>query len=151
MMSVASGQEVFTSWKDIASYLGKGVRTVQRWERDHGLPVRRPVGASQKSAVLLHREDVDAWLETRFAVRAGVVTAVRLAGDLGGLPRMKLRQNLERAEKLRATHLALTQQIAESVRRLNERCRLLNNKSQSPWHSSMQSKSGLMGDRDPGD
>ena len=24
----------------------------QRWERDHGLPVRRPVGASQKSAVL---------------------------------------------------------------------------------------------------
>jgi hypothetical protein len=27
-------------WKEIATYLRRGVRTVQRWERD-GLPVRR--------------------------------------------------------------------------------------------------------------
>ena len=29
------------SWKVIAAYLGRGVRTVQRWERDEGLPVHR--------------------------------------------------------------------------------------------------------------
>src|SRR4051812_33630088 len=29
------------SWKEIAAYLKRGVRTVQRWERSHGLPVRR--------------------------------------------------------------------------------------------------------------
>ena len=32
--SVTSQQsELLTSWKEIASYLGKGVRTVQRWEQ----------------------------------------------------------------------------------------------------------------------
>src|SRR3954463_10845884 len=29
------------SWKEIAAYLRRGVRTVQRWERDEGLPVHR--------------------------------------------------------------------------------------------------------------
>jgi hypothetical protein len=29
-----------TSWKEIGQYLGKGVRTVQRWEQQMGLPVR---------------------------------------------------------------------------------------------------------------
>ena len=29
------------SWKEIAAYLGRGVRTVQRWEREEGLPVHR--------------------------------------------------------------------------------------------------------------
>ena len=28
-------------WKEIAGFLGKGVRTVQRWERELGLPVHR--------------------------------------------------------------------------------------------------------------
>ena len=29
------------SWKEIAAYLGRGIRTVQRWEREEGLPVHR--------------------------------------------------------------------------------------------------------------
>jgi hypothetical protein len=33
----------FTSWKEIAKYLGKGVRTAQRWEHEAGLPIRRPM------------------------------------------------------------------------------------------------------------
>ena len=28
-------------WKEIASHLGKGVRTAQRWERNYALPSRR--------------------------------------------------------------------------------------------------------------
>lgn len=31
-------------WKEIAAHLGKGVRTVQRWEQDLGLPVHRIKG-----------------------------------------------------------------------------------------------------------
>ena len=31
---------VLNSWKEIASYLGRGVRTVQRYERDFRLPIR---------------------------------------------------------------------------------------------------------------
>lgn len=30
------------SWKEIANYFGKGVRTVQRWERQRGMPIYRP-------------------------------------------------------------------------------------------------------------
>jgi hypothetical protein len=44
-----------TSWRNIAKYFGKDVRTVQRWERKLGLPVRRPQGAlgnSPKAPVL---------------------------------------------------------------------------------------------------
>jgi hypothetical protein len=29
------------SWKEIAAYLGRAIRTVQRWEREEGLPVHR--------------------------------------------------------------------------------------------------------------
>ena len=29
------------SWKEIAAYLGRGIRTVQRWEAEEGLPVHR--------------------------------------------------------------------------------------------------------------
>ena len=31
--------QVLNGWKEIANYLGKGVRTVQRYEREFGLPV----------------------------------------------------------------------------------------------------------------
>ena len=49
-----------TSWKEIATYLGKGVRTVQRWERQLNLPVRRP--GSQRRIVVAVREELDAWV-----------------------------------------------------------------------------------------
>jgi len=51
------------SWKEIASYLGRGVRTVQRYERELGLPVRRPHGRS-RSAVIALSDELDAWLRT---------------------------------------------------------------------------------------
>lgn len=60
---------VLTSWKEIASYLGKGVRTVQRWEKDFGLPVRRPVH-SDKSAILARTSDLDAWIAMRCSTRS---------------------------------------------------------------------------------
>src|SRR5262252_146292 len=32
--------EIMSGWKDIANYLGKGVRTLQRYEREGALPVK---------------------------------------------------------------------------------------------------------------
>lgn len=29
------------SWKEIAAYTGVSIRTLQRWERDFALPIRR--------------------------------------------------------------------------------------------------------------
>lgn len=53
--------EVLNSWKEIAAYMGRGVRTVQRWEQELGLPVRRPRG-KERSAVIALKSDVDHWL-----------------------------------------------------------------------------------------
>jgi DNA-binding transcriptional regulator YiaG len=36
-----SGEKRLNSWKEIAAYLQKDVRTVQRWEKNEGLPVHR--------------------------------------------------------------------------------------------------------------
>jgi len=52
---------VLTSWKEIAAHLGKGVRTVQRWERELGLPVRRPK-PKHKQIVLAFPDELNAWL-----------------------------------------------------------------------------------------
>jgi len=54
---------LLNSWKEIANYLGRGVRTVQRWEHDLGLPVRRPWGRS-RSTVMAMSDELDAWLRT---------------------------------------------------------------------------------------
>ena len=40
--STPPAEDRLESWKDIATYLDKDVRTVQRWEKDAGLPVCRP-------------------------------------------------------------------------------------------------------------
>ena len=116
---------VLTSWKDIARYLGKGVRTVQRWERELGLPVRRPIGASQKSAVLLHRGDVDAWLVTRFSARPVAIKNPRFPGKTPGAFRADLRASIQTHQQLQDAHQLLTQQISESIRKLTEKCDLL--------------------------
>ena len=59
--------QVLTSWKEIAAHLGNGIRTVQRWEVEFGLPVRRPQGA-YKGAILVRTDELDAWLK-RFQSR----------------------------------------------------------------------------------
>lgn len=56
-------RSVLTSWKEIAQYLGCGVRTVQRWEIDFGLPVRRPRGCSKK-AILARTCELEDWLNS---------------------------------------------------------------------------------------
>jgi len=53
-------QTVLGSWKEIANHLGKGVRTVQRWERCSGLPIHRPSGSS-KGVVLAFPAELDRW------------------------------------------------------------------------------------------
>jgi hypothetical protein len=49
------------SWKEIAHYLGRDVRTVIRWERDRGLPVSRVPGG-KRSRVFAHPDELDHWL-----------------------------------------------------------------------------------------
>src|SRR5207245_8536783 len=68
MQSANSDPHVLTSWKEIAAYLGKGVRTVQRWERELSLPVRRPYGM-EKHVIVALPEELDNWMRTRMIPR----------------------------------------------------------------------------------
>jgi hypothetical protein len=53
--------QILNSWKEISNYIGRGVRTVQRWEELYGLPVHRAAGRD-RSAVYALSDEVDAWL-----------------------------------------------------------------------------------------
>lgn len=52
------------SWKDIAQYVGTCVKTVQRWEHAHDLPVRR-VEPNKGSVVFALADEIDDWLRNR--------------------------------------------------------------------------------------
>ena len=52
------------SWGEIASYLGREVRTVQRWERTEGLPVHRHEH-KKKSTVYAYAGELNEWIKNR--------------------------------------------------------------------------------------
>lgn len=52
------------SWKEIASHLQREVRTVQRWEKTEGLPVKRHEHL-KKSTVYAYAGELDVWFKRR--------------------------------------------------------------------------------------
>jgi TolB-like protein len=52
------------SWKEIASYLRRDIRTVQLWEKSEGLPIHRHTHNSRASVYAYARE-IDAWKRKR--------------------------------------------------------------------------------------
>lgn len=56
--------EILRSWKEIASYAGTSVRTLQRWEKDFHLPIRR-IATKKGSVVFAFRADLDTWFRAR--------------------------------------------------------------------------------------
>jgi len=52
------------SWKEIAAHLGRETRTVQRWEKTEGLPVRRHEH-QKKSTVYAYTSELDEWFKRR--------------------------------------------------------------------------------------
>lgn len=56
-------RNILHSWKEIAAYIGMGVRTVQRYERTLGLPIRRFAG-DNGSSVSAFPDELDHWMHT---------------------------------------------------------------------------------------
>ena len=52
------------SWKEVAVYLGRDVRTVQRWERREGLPIHRQQH-DKLGPCHAFRHEIDAWTAAR--------------------------------------------------------------------------------------
>ncbi len=62
---------MLSSWKEIAHFFGKGVRTVQRWEKTLDLPIHRPPGAPS-NVVLARTSDLEEWMHRGAAARSAV-------------------------------------------------------------------------------
>ncbi len=58
------------SWKEIAAYFGKAVRTVQRWEAELGMPVHR-MGTGRGQSVWAFGDELDRWRESTEASADG--------------------------------------------------------------------------------
>jgi len=71
-----SGAAVLNSWKEIASFLNRGVRTVQRWERELQLPIHR-IGKGSRSPVFAFSAEIKLWLHSN---KERVATEIPLDG-----------------------------------------------------------------------
>ena len=61
------------SWKEIAAYLGRDLRTVMRWEKERSLPVHRFPGGGHVG-VYAYRSEIDNWLNDSPGALAGEAT-----------------------------------------------------------------------------
>src|ERR1700678_4518086 len=58
------------SWKEVARYLQRNVRTVQIWEDQEDLPIHRHFHKRQGS-IFAFRCEIDAWHQRRVGAQAG--------------------------------------------------------------------------------
>ncbi len=72
--SDASPEGRLDSWKEIAAYLSRGIRTVQRWEREEGLPVHR-LQHDKRGTIYARKDELAAWWESRRRTLANPATS----------------------------------------------------------------------------
>ncbi|HUA60128.1 MAG TPA: hypothetical protein VML19_15315 [Verrucomicrobiae bacterium] len=73
------GEGRLDSWKEIAAYLGKEVRTVQGWEKTEGLPVHRHQHG-RLGSVFAFKAELDAWRDGRKVAAEGQPPAAVSSG-----------------------------------------------------------------------
>jgi tetratricopeptide (TPR) repeat protein len=61
------GEDRLDGWKRIAAHLNRDVRTLRRWEKSEGLPVRRLMHDKQAS-VYAYRSELNTWLAARHQI-----------------------------------------------------------------------------------
>jgi hypothetical protein len=54
-------RKILSTWKEIAGYVNRGVRTVQRWEAEFAMPVHRT--GEDRGSVFAFADELDTWLE----------------------------------------------------------------------------------------
>jgi TolB-like protein len=63
----SAADERLDSWKEIAAYLKREVRTLHRWEAQEGLPIHRHVH-KERGSVYAYKSELDSWLSNRRTV-----------------------------------------------------------------------------------
>ena len=109
--------QFLSGWKDIANYLGRGVRTVQRYERYLGLPVRRPAG-KPRGSVVATKAEIDAWVAAS-PIRE-VFQLTKPAPDSYASATAAIQSGLAEMGRLRDQMLALRAEVKTSVQLLRQ-------------------------------
>ena len=104
----SSPARILNSWKEIAVYLDRGTRTVQRWEHNLGLPVHR-IGQGKRSPVFATATELNFWLSTVEVDRS----LKSPQGEPASIQRSDNPQ-IESLRKLRLTMRNLSQTVAEA-------------------------------------
>src|SRR5262245_52433288 len=73
------GDERLDSWKEIAAYLKREVRTLHRWEAHEGLPVHRHLHR-ERGSVYAYKSELDSWWNNRRAKLERPASGVETAG-----------------------------------------------------------------------
>jgi Tol biopolymer transport system component len=63
-VDASPGEERLESWKEIAAYLNRSVRTLHRWEKEEGLPVHRQLH-KELGSVFAYKSELEAWSRSR--------------------------------------------------------------------------------------
>jgi hypothetical protein len=63
-MSSIKEREIMESWKEIADYLNRDIKTCRRWEQELELPIRRLDG-TPRARVFAYKDEIDFWLEDK--------------------------------------------------------------------------------------
>jgi len=79
-----SGDERLDSWKEIASYLKREVRTLHRWEAQEGLPIHRHLH-KERGSVYAYKAELDSWWNNRRLVLERPTPAAEAKGRPGRL------------------------------------------------------------------
>lgn len=69
-----SSADTLNGWKEIAGFLGKSVRTAQRWERELGLPTHR-IKTPDGQIIFSKRSEIDVWRSSMDQRRLGLLEA----------------------------------------------------------------------------
>src|SRR5215470_1335266 len=108
-------RERLEGWKQIASYLKRDVRTVQRWERTEEFPVRRQMHRKLGS-VLAFKDELDRWMGQRCSLQSKKAAASLHAYELYLKGRQLFhqfrRKNFERAREMFARAIGVDPKFA---------------------------------------
>ena len=73
------------TWGEIASYLGREIRTVQRWEKTMALPVRRLTGGPDNvPRVFALKSEIDAWRRKHEVVKSATPSSEHAVPSTAG-------------------------------------------------------------------
>jgi hypothetical protein len=143
--------QILHSWKEISSYAGRGVRTLQRYEANLGFPVHRPLG-KPRSSVLAFTHEIDRWLSQTPSSVLRAFESDQLDGRGSGLRHSwpRLETLCATAAKWRAKTYRMQQSVSSMQRALSsmqegftsmlqslERTRVLVVKSKLQWEQTL--------------